>query len=92
MYIAPHTFESKIWYFFYIPKYNAPSKFSVKKVLLGKEFRCTLRSDDAVKGAKERLPRKEEEREGKRRRRRDEGIQLKIFYLRQIIMTRIVLY
>ena len=58
---------------------------------------CTLRSDDAVKGAKERLPRKEEEREGRRKEeeeseKREEGIQLKIFNLRQIIMTRIILY
>ena len=67
---------------FYIPNYslryslyNAPSEFSVKKVLVEKGFRCTLPSDDAVKGAKERLPREEEEREGKW----EEGIQLKIF-------------
>ena len=36
--------------------------------LVGKGFRCTLRSDDAVKGAKERLPwEEEEEREGRRK-------------------------
>ena len=35
--------------------------------LVRKGFRCTLRSDDAVKGAKERLPREEEEREGRRK-------------------------
>ena len=32
--------------------------------MVGKGFRCTLRSDDAVKGAKERLPRRRKEREG----------------------------
>ena len=40
---------------------------------MGKRFRCTLRSDDAVKGAKERLPRKEEEEKEEERRRRKEG-------------------
>ena len=59
---------------FFTPKYNAPSKFSefgltkrLIKTLVGKGFRCTLRSGDAVKGAKERLPRKEKEREGRRK-------------------------
>ena len=40
---------------------------------MGKGFRCTLRSDDAVKGAKERLPRKEEEREGRRKKEEERG-------------------
>ena len=34
---------------------------------MGKGFRCTLSSDNGIKGAKERLPRKKEEREGRRK-------------------------
>ena len=40
---------------------------------MGKGFRCTLRSGDAIKGAKERLPREEEDREGRRKKEKEEG-------------------
>jgi len=42
--------------------------------LVGKGYRCTLRSDDAVKGAKERLPWEEEEREGRRKEERGKKV------------------
>ena len=75
-YNAPPTLLNRKTGLFYTPKYNAPpklSEFSVKKVLVEKGFRCTLRSDDVVKGAKERLPRKEEQREGKLKEEEERG-------------------
>ena len=60
-----------------------------------KGFRCTLRSYDAVKGAKERLPRKKEEREGRRKKEeeRGRGNSIEDFLpTANNIMTRIVLY
>ena len=74
--MLPLSFQNfllKCFQIFHEKKYFPPK---ITFDFVGKGYRCTLRSDDAVKGAKERLPREEEEIEGRRRK---EGIQLKIF-------------